>query len=36
MKGLRIEVLEARLTRAIQEGDDVLACELEDRIRCKE
>lgn len=36
MKGLRPDVLEAKLTKAIHEGSDALIRELEKRIMCKE
>ena len=36
MKGLRLDALEAKLTKAIREGDDALIRELEARIMRKE
>lgn len=36
MKGLRLMDLEVRLTKAIRDGDDVAAREIEKRIEVKE
>jgi hypothetical protein len=36
MKGLRSDVLERKLTKAIHDGDDARIRELEKRIMCKE